>query len=110
MRSYCDDLEYRLSPVYAQDPVPDALIEALAFAEGRLLSIHPFRDFNGRVTRMLLFALLRRFDLPPVQLVPDEEEKTETQAYLDALSEADRMNWHPLITIWRNRLGLEATE
>ena len=110
MRSYCDDLEYRLSSVHAQNPVPDELIEAFAFAEGRLLSIHPFRDFNGRVTRMLLFALLRRFDLPPVPLVPDENDKPETETYLNALTEADRMNWQPLIMIWRRRLGLEATE
>lgn len=110
MRGYCDDLEFRLVSVDASAPVSEQLIEALAFAEGRLLSIHPFRDFNGRVTRMLLFALLRRFDLPPVPLVPDETVKDETALYLDALSEADRMNWQPLMAIWRKRLGLEASE
>lgn len=110
MRSYCDDLEYRLSSIREGNPVPDALLEAFAFAEGRLLSIHPFRDFNGRITRMLLFALLRRFDLPPVPLVPDKDDKTGTKAYLDALPEADRMNWQPLAAIWRKRLGLETTE
>lgn len=82
------------------------LTEALAFAEGRLLSIHPFRDFNGRVTRMLLFSLLYRFDLPPVKLIPDEKDSAGTNEYLSALTEADRMNWQPLIMVWRKRSGL----
>ncbi|MGH8524836.1 MAG: hypothetical protein ACREXY_11645, partial [Gammaproteobacteria bacterium] len=38
-------------------------LEALAFAEGRLLSIHPFLDFNGRATRVWLREVIRR--LPP---------------------------------------------
>jgi CRISPR-associated endonuclease/helicase Cas3 len=110
MRTYCDDLEFRLSSFSANPPDPAMLIEAFAFAEGRLLSIHPFRDFNGRVTRMLLFSLLCRFDMPPVRLVPDEKDSAETDEYLNALTEADRINWQPLIMIWRKRLGLETKE
>lgn len=106
MRRFCDDLEFRFSSPAANPPDPSVLIEAFAFAEGRLLSIHPFRDFNGRVTRMLLFALLCRFDKPPVRLVPDEKDSAETDEYLNALTEADRMNWEPLIAIWKKRLGL----
>jgi len=107
MRGYCDDIEFRLSSLAANPPAPAKLIEAFAFAEGRLLSIHPFRDFNGRVTRMLLFSLLCRFDMPPVKLVPDEQDSSETDEYLTALTEADRMDWQPLMAIWRKRLGLE---
>jgi fido (protein-threonine AMPylation protein) len=29
-------------------------LEFLAFAEGRFLKIHPFRDFNGRTIRLFL--------------------------------------------------------
>ncbi len=104
MRIY---IEFRLSSLAANPPAPARLIEAFAFAEGRLLSIHPFRDFNGRVTRMLLFSLLCRFDMPPVKLVPDEQDSSETDEYLNALTEADRMDWQPLTEIWRKRLGLE---
>ena len=107
MRGYCDDIEFRLSSLAVNPPAPAKLIEAFAFAEGRLLSIHPFRDFNGRVTRMLLFSLLCRFDMPPVKLVPDEQDSSETDEYLNALTEADRMDWQPLTAIWRKRLGLE---
>lgn len=102
MRQYCEDVESRLSFIGSNPSVTDILFETLAFAEGRLLSIHPFLDFNGRIARMLLFALLYRLNLPPVSLVPEEEDKAE---YLKALSEADRFNWHPLIGIWENRFG-----
>ncbi|MEW6571736.1 MAG: Fic family protein [Nitrospirota bacterium] len=106
MRQYCADLESRLSIMGAKPPVTNSLLETLAFAEGRLLSIHPFLDFNGRVARMLLFALLYRLDLPPVQLVPDEDSENEKTEYLNALSEADYFNWQPLI-IWEKRFGLK---
>ncbi len=106
-RQYCDDVEFRLSSLRSRPAVTDMLLEILAFAEGGLLNVHPFPDFNGRVTRMLLFALLYRFDQPPVLLVPDEKNEAEKEEYLKALSEADQMNWQPLVMIWRKRFGME---
>ncbi len=103
MHQYCEDIEFRLLSTGLRPQINDVLLEALAFAEGRFLSIHPFLDFNGRVARMLLFALLYRIDLPPVKLAPDQKEKT---AYLTALSEADRFTWEPLVVIWRKRFEL----
>jgi Alw26I/Eco31I/Esp3I family type II restriction m6 adenine DNA methyltransferase len=107
MQQYCEDLESRLSAIGEKPPVTDILLETLSFAEGRLLSIHPFLDFNGRVARILLFALLYRLDLPPVQLVPNEGNVNEKLEYLNALSEADYFNWQPLINIWKKRLGMK---
>lgn len=75
MRQYCEDLEFRLSSLDVNSLLTDLFLETLAFAEGRFLSIHPFLDFNGRVARMLLFALCYRLDLPPVELVPNEKQK-----------------------------------
>ncbi len=106
MRQYCEDLESRLAALGKQPQVSDLLLEALCFAEGRFLSIHPFLDFNGRVARMLLFSLLYRLDLPPVPLVPSEGNEDEKIEYLNALSEADYFNWQPLMRIWRKRLGI----
>ncbi len=100
VRQYCDDLDARLASMGPAPPVSDLLLEALAFAEGRFLTIYPFYDFNGRVARMLLFALLVRLELPPVQLVPIDSEKA---AYLSALSEYDVRHWQPLVEIWRKR-------
>lgn len=105
IRQYCEDVEFRLTSLGIKPQINDTLLKTFAFAEGRLLSIHPFLDFNGRVTRMLLFALLYRSDLPPVQLVPDEKDEKGKKEYLDALTQADLLNWQPLIEVWRKRLG-----
>ena len=99
MRNYALDLEARLQ---ALSPQPDdAYLEALAFAEGRLLSIHPFLDFNGRITRLFIDWLTRRFQLPDVDPTPDPGAATER--YIEALRAADKNDWSPLMTIWRER-------
>src|SRR5476649_2468486 len=71
-RALDGDFTRQLHAAIAGDLVPDwaGQWRTLAVAEGRLLSVHPFRDFNGRVTRLFLRELLRRLDLPPVDLVP----------------------------------------
>lgn len=99
VREYGLDLQARLSA--SRDQLDDLLLESLAFAEGRLLSIHPFTDFNGRVTRVWMREILRRLDLPPVQLAPTEELAREE--YLVSLQAADRNDWRPLMNVWRQR-------
>jgi CRISPR-associated endonuclease/helicase Cas3 len=99
VREYGLDLQARLSAVGATEN--ELLLEALAFAEGRVLSIHPFSDFNGRVTRVWLREILRRLNLPPVALAPTEASGRD--AYLAALRAADRNDWRPLINVWRKR-------
>lgn len=94
VRDYTHDLQTRFHSL--SQGSDDLLLEALAFAEGRLLFIHPFMDFNGRVTRVIL----RRLDLAPVKLVPAEDALPK---YLAALSDADRSNWKPLMDIWHIR-------
>jgi len=102
-REYGRDLEARISAV--RQTGDDTLLEALAFAEGRLLSIHPFADFNGRATRVWLREILRRLDLPPVQLAPNGEPARGE--YLAALRAADHGDWRPLTDIWRERFEKE---
>lgn len=99
MHTYALDLQARLG-VGADAGSADALLEALAYAEGGLLSIHPFADFNGRTTRLFLRLLLRRLDLPTVALAPPPEA---AQAYLEALRAADQRDWRPLCGQWRQR-------
>jgi CRISPR-associated endonuclease/helicase Cas3 len=99
MRDYGEDLRVRLEN--ASGHMDDLLLETLAFAEGRLLSIHPFTDFNGRVTRLFLRELLRRLELPPVDLVPTDP--AGEAAYRLALQAGDTLNWRPLMMIWQHR-------
>ena len=106
MRDYARDLATR---GLGASPAADSLfVETLAFAEGRLLSIHPFQDFNGRVARLWLAELLRRAEWPLPDLVPDDEPGK--QEYLRALSAADGRDYPPLIEIWRQRLGSATLE
>jgi CRISPR-associated endonuclease/helicase Cas3 len=96
MHDYIADLKEQLRT--AHEP------QVLAFAEGRLLSIHPFADFNGRVTRLWLSELLLRMDLGPVELAPTEPRAIAE--YLTALRAADLHDFLPLEKIWMKRLTM----
>lgn len=100
MRDYTADLDTRICHL---PRVPDdSWLETMAFAEGRLLSIHPFQDFNGRITRLFVDLLLKRLNLPDVEAIPSYGQPTAD--YLAALRAADRHDWQPLKEIWRERL------
>jgi CRISPR-associated endonuclease/helicase Cas3 len=103
MRDYGADLAARW--LEASSQIGDLTLEFLAFAEGRFLTIHPFTDFNGRTIRLFLLELLRRLDLPELELAPESE--TARQKYFTALEAADRSDWAPLIEIWESRLTPE---
>lgn len=99
MRDYGEDMCQRLAN--ATGHLDELLLENLAFAEGRLLSIHPFADFNGRVTRLFLRELLHRLQLPPVDLVPMDAD--DEKYYFAALQSGDLTDWKPLMNIWQQR-------
>ena len=66
-----------------------------------MLWIHPFEDFNARLTRVLLAELLQHLDMPALDPTPDPAPNTER--YLQALKAADRADWGPLVAVWRGR-------
>ena len=101
MHNYAADLEVRLNNVSGEPG--DRLIEDLTFAEGRLLYVHPFEDFNGRVTRLFLIELLYRMELPVID--PAFSTVEDTQHYFSALRAYDRRDPGPLSAIWRRRLA-----
>ena len=100
MRNYAGDLQAQLSGPLDLTLLP----EHLAFAEERLLTIHPFQDFNGRLARLWLWEILRRLELPPVDLVPPRGTR-DAEKYLAALGACDAGNLHPLTAIWQERLS-----
>ena len=59
-------------------PGPDSAFEAHA----RLVTIHPFKDGNGRTARLLMNLLLMRAGYPPVVIGPEHRVQ-----YLDVLQE-----------------------
>lgn len=52
---------------------------------------------------IFLSELLRRLDLPEVDLAPEAE--AERAAYFAALEAADALDWQPLQSIWNERLA-----
>lgn len=100
MRDYALDLQARWAA--AASDLSSLTLELLAFAEGRFLTIHPFRDFNGRTIRLLLTELVRRLELPKLTLTAEGDEAR--RAYFLALEAADQMDWTPLVQIWQNRI------
>lgn len=101
MRDYVLDLQARWETANGSDV--DLTLEFLAFAEGCFLSIHPFRDFNGRTVRVFLSELLRRLDYPLVNLAPEQDQARAE--YFAALEAADHRDWQPLVAIWKSRLA-----
>jgi CRISPR-associated endonuclease/helicase Cas3 len=99
LRDYSADLAARWTSIF---PLAGLLaLETLAFAEGRLLTIHPFVDFNGRVTRLWLREIMHRARLPQTILVADGDEGRAE--YFAALEAADQLDWRPLSMIWQRR-------
>ena len=99
MHSYAADLEARLAGLDGSSG--ERLIDDLAFAEGRLLHVHPFEDFNGRVSRVFVIELLYRLDLPVID--PATSSLEEIRHYFAALRAYDRHDPRPLSAIWRRR-------
>jgi Fic family protein len=69
-------------------------ITRAAIAHHDLLTIHPFRDGNGRTARLLLNLLLLQAGYPPALLLREWRH-----GYLDALAAADSGRYNPLITL-----------
>jgi fido (protein-threonine AMPylation protein) len=100
MRQFCDDLTERLR----HDPGTSisSAAEFLAWADWRFQWIHPFKDFNGRIGRVLLAALLYKVGLPHVEMAPDDPQLR--RQYLDALQAADMQILERLEELWLSRL------
>ncbi|MCH9826200.1 MAG: type I-U CRISPR-associated protein Csx17 [Gammaproteobacteria bacterium] len=101
MRDYCLNLATRIEHLGGE--ADDRLLELLAYAEGEFLSIHPFPDLNGRISRLWLLEILRRLQLPPVTVVPMDARFRAR--YFDALAAADGRDWRPLMDLWKERLS-----
>ena len=102
-RLFCDDLAERLRHVRPREEDPSRLAELLAWADWRFQWIHPFRDFNGRIGRVLLAVVLYTLALPHVQTAP--VEPAARQQYLAALRAADAGDLTPLTRLWIDRLA-----
>jgi Fic family protein len=73
-----------------------SLIVRMSVAHSHFEAVHPFRDGNGRVGRLLLPLMMAAEGLTPVYLSPYIE--AHKQAYYDSLKAAQqRLEWQELI-------------
>jgi len=79
------------------------LAALLAWVDWRFQWIHPFKDFNGRIGRVLLAALLYKLALLDVETAPLVLDVRKQ--YLSALRTADEGNLEPLTDVWLHRLA-----
>lgn len=101
IKNFCLDLEERLR--HLDDA--QSLANLLAWVDWRFQWIHPFKDFNGRVGRILLVALAFRLGLPPID--PAESgfgDSARRERYFMALRTADAGDQRPLTELWLDRL------
>ncbi len=103
VRSFCDDLAERLRHVRPAESDVSRVAELLAWTDWRLQWIHPFKDFNGRIGRVLLATVLYTLTLPHVETAPLEHDAR--RRYLDALRAADGGDLGPLTDVWLHRLA-----
>ena len=104
VRLFCDDLTERLRHIRPGARMIEVVAELLAWVDWRFQWIHPFKDFNGRIGRILLAALMYKLSLPPMEAAPTEAE-AQTR-YLEALRSADRNDLRPLTELWVTRILL----
>jgi len=83
--SLCADLDERLKHIKI-DSI-ESIIELLAWFQHQFVYIHPFQDYNGRVTRMLTTFILLEIGLPPIEIKADTKQDRDN--YLQAMYSAD---------------------
>ena len=109
MDIYCRDLTERLKhlPILSQADFFEELIRFLAWVHHRFLWIHPFKDYNGRIGRLLINIILLNLNLPPIEL--KVEAKAGRKKYIHALKNADEGDYSILEKMIREAVE-ETTE
>lgn len=109
MKDFTKDLQTRIKhlPKIEKENFLDEIISLLAWSHHRFLWIHPFKDYNGRIARLLNNIILLNLDLPPIEL--KVETKTGRKRYIEALQLADNYDYSKLEKIFRSAIK-EATE
>jgi len=75
------------------------ILEKLAGLHGELIVIRPFRDGNGRVTRLLCDLLLMQAEIEPIQKGAFYD-KTLKQKYFQAIQKIwSNKDYQPLVTL-----------
>lgn len=108
MENFMKDLQTRVRrlPKIEDDNFLNELISLLAWSHHRFLWMHPFKDYNGRIARLLNNIILLNLNLPPIEL--KVETKSGRKKYIEALQSADDHDYSKLEKIFKSAIE-EAT-
>ena len=82
----------------------ERLIQALAEVHIEFILIHPFREGNGRLGRVLSTLMTLQAGLPPLDFTPIEKGKGK-QNYFQAIREGLDKNYEPMQNVLREIIG-----
>lgn len=105
VRNLCDDLEERLKHLPPQKEEEKYLIEIislLARFQHRFVWIHPFRDYNGRIARLLTNLLALKLGLPILSIKASTGR--DRNNYIQAMKTADQHDYSKLEKLIANAL------
>ncbi|MDP2632944.1 MAG: Fic family protein [Candidatus Curtissbacteria bacterium] len=100
VKNLCEDLKERLKYLPSpknQEQFLTEVISLLAWFQHRLVWIHPFQDYNGRVARLLTNLLALNLGLPLLIIKADTGQDRE--AYIKAMKAADKNDYSKLESI-----------
>ncbi|PLX46877.1 MAG: cell filamentation protein Fic [Desulfobulbaceae bacterium] len=86
----------------------EKVVEALAVVHTELVLIHPFREGNGRLARMLAIIMGLQAGLPPLNF--SMIKGARKQAYFAAVQAGMDMNYEPMKEIFRSVVKLTFSE
>jgi cell filamentation protein len=77
----------------------DRLVEAIAVIHVELILIHPFREGNGRISRLVADVMAVQGGYPPLDYQPWEQNKNQ---YISAIHAGIGMDYEPM-KYWVNQ-------
>lgn len=97
VKDLCDDVGERLRHLPLQGSSEKFLAELISFLtwfQHRLVWIHPFKDYNGRIARLLTNLLALNLRLPILTI--KAETQKDRNKYIEALKAADKQDYAKL--------------
>lgn len=69
----------------------------MIYAHYEFIRIHPFNNGNGRTGRILMNLVALKFGYQPLELY--HREGNSRKIYIEAMQEADKANYTPLMSL-----------